>query len=279
MRVNIETGTQRVMRILVAQLATHCPTIRAVQSQGVFEPNANDLPVVRLSWRQRSAGLLTRMEYPVGVEAIPSDYTFTPKATGRQENAVGTVLVDTGANFSHVRVGDKVVNISKQAVGTVVRVQSLTSLVVKETTFAPGDAYAIHWPVDAEKHYVADRRAILELDIYAAPDASYGQDRALDDVERKLMHLFWTEFRDALQAEYIEVESVERVSDAGSIIASGLGADWYERGVLEVSLIIGDGVAIRKPTVESVPIPSDPRLTVEKIELGISGFKDEIVRR
>ncbi len=274
MRVTVEAGTQRVMRILVTQLGQYLPAVRVVQSQGVFEPNEDDLPLVRLSWRQRSAELLTRMEYPAGIEAIPSDYAFTPKATGKQKGETADIIEDGSANFTYIKPGDKAVNRTKKTVGTVTEIISTTKIKVTGVTFVLDDVYEVHWPIDAEKYYAADRRAILEMDIYAAANASYETGTALDNIERQLVQLWWTRIRDALQAEYVEVESVETVSDASSIISSGLGADWYERAILEVSLIVGDGMALRRPTVESIPVPLTPSLTEEGVEAGLSGFDE-----
>ena len=276
MRVTVEEGTQRVIRLLVAGLKEAIPLLRVVQSQGVFEPVAADLPVLRLSWRERSSGLLARPEYAVGVDAVASDFRFAPKAAGEQHEAEGAVLEDPAADFSRVVPGDLIRNLTEETVGTVKSVESTTSLTALGVVFAPEDEYDIHWPVDAEKHYVADRRAVVEMDLYAAPDAAYGSGKSLDEVERALLHAIWTDIRDRLQAEYVEVESLERVSDAGSIIASGLGADWYERAVAELTVIIGDGMAVRKPTVEDIPIPLVPRLTEQEAGAGKSGMREPL---
>lgn len=276
MRVTFETGTQRVMRILGSQIVARMPQIHVVQSQGVFEPKESDLPLVRMAWRQRAQHLLTRMEYPVGVEAIDTDFSYTPKVAGTQEAAAGVLVEDSGADFSHVRVGDVIRNLTQETAGVVEEVLNATTLEA-DVSFAPGDEYDIHWAKDAEKLYVADRQAVLELDVYAKPYAPYGEGVTLDEIERDLMHHTWTWFREAFQAEYVEVVDFQRVSDQGGIIATGLGSDWYDRGVIELTLVVADGMALRKPTVEAVPIPAVPELTDEKADDGKSGFVEELL--
>ena len=276
--VDVEVGSQRVMKVLGQQLGALVPGLLVVQPQGVFEPRRQDLPVLCMAWRQRASGLLARLEYPVAVTAEPTIFSFVPKVAGvhqdnQQENPQTAFLYDPSGDFSHIVVGDRVRNKTQGTSGVVSGVVSGNRVICDGVTFAVNDEYDIHWPIDALTHYTADRKGVVVLDLYARPQLAYGTSSfTLDEIERVLVGSIWTSVREALQEVYVEVVNLERVYDASGIIASGLGADWYDRATIELTVVIGDGLALRKPSVEAVPIPATPKLTNTGAKLGKSGF-------
>jgi hypothetical protein len=257
MRVVLERGLQRVIRVIGASLPSAVPGVTIIQDDATYEPKASELPLIVVSRPQGGTGILAKPNRSVEADEVAADRSMPAVASGAHTgDDVAAVLVDDGADFANVQEGFIVYNVTQSRTGHVTEVVSATQ-VRTDITFDTDDEYGIWWPTDALEFYVLDRNVGVVLNLFAKPNDSYATGWPIELLEEAVLSWAWGAGREALNVEAVEMDDATRLNSQDDIIATGLGADYYRRTVYELTLRFGDGFTMRRGIATQVATTSE----------------------
>ena len=254
MPLQIDEGDERIMRVVGAGLKKL--GLNVVQHSVLFEPTEDQIPLVRMAWRDPYESAEGRPEHPSYVTLAPTILSFPPKFQGEHDGAEGETLRDESVDFAYAlapaAIGDVVRNLRTAQRGTVTGLGADNHEIVCSIEFEHEDGFEIHWPFDAIDHYNDSHTSRLVLDLYAATDASFESGLPMEKLHKLIRDYVWIVGREELNAVGVDIVEYEKTSNQGGIIGSGLESDFYERLVTELVLFTSGSMDVRRPTIERI---------------------------